>query len=123
MRNAVKKRKVSETPTLSWAVHRDLAKVFGHWRKYVKRVGADAFALLIVLEAIRLDERSSDTFRYADLRETLGISPATLRRRIGRLRAVGFLSMTTVAGSNRTEAKFRIHVPPRKTRGGMSAHS
>jgi DNA-binding transcriptional ArsR family regulator len=106
-------------PTLSWPVHRDLAYLLAHWRVWIQILGRDPFGLLLILESLRLEETSGDTFRYRDLETAIGVSPPTLRRWIASLRTAGLLSTSPVPGTNRTEATFEIHVvapPPTRTR-------
>ncbi len=97
-------------PRLSWAIHRDLAQLLSRWDDYVKKLGRDAFSLVLVLEGIRLHARDVDTFVYRDLEDALSISPATLRRWLRTLRNSGLVTMEAVPGSNRTAANFHIHL-------------
>jgi hypothetical protein len=97
-------------PTLSWPVHRDLARILRNWGSWIERLGRDALFLLVVLEAIRLEERETDTFRYRELEQVLDVSPATLRRWIAILKQTGALTTEPVPGSNRTAAHFQIHL-------------
>lgn len=80
------------------------------WQGYVERLGRDAFSLLLVLEAVRLQSRTTDVFRYRDLEKALNVSPATLRRWLRILKNAGLLTAEPAPGSNRTEVHFRIHV-------------
>lgn len=101
-------------PSLSWSIHRDLARLLTDWRAYTRRLGRDAYSFLLVLEALRLESRDTDIFRYRDLEKTLAVSPATLRRWLRILRTVGLLTIRPVPGTNRMEGHFTIHLdgPP-----------
>lgn len=117
IRQSLKRLSKNSSPSLSWAVHRDLAHLLSGWRDYVKKLGRDAFGLLLILEAVRLHVRDVDTFRYRELEETLSISPATLRRWLRTLKTAGLVTTEPVPGSNRAEAAFQIHLEaPRKRR-------
>lgn len=104
-------------PALSWSIHRDLARLLVDWQGYVERLGRDAFSLLLVLEAVRLQSRTTDVFRYRDLEKALNVSPATLRRWLRILKSSGLLTVEPSPGSNRTEVHFRIHLesPSKRT--------
>ena len=97
-------------PYLSWAVHRDLASLFANWRAYVKELGPDAFLLIILLEAIRLESFRYGTFNYRDIERALDISPATLRRWLHTLKEEGFLTTEPAPDTNRADAHFSIHL-------------
>ncbi len=99
-----------QPPPLSWSIHRDLARLLAGWQGYVENLGRDAFSLLLVLEAVRLQSRTTDVFRYRDLEKALKVSPATLRRWLRILKKTGLLTAEPSPGSNRTEAHFRIHL-------------
>lgn len=58
-----------------------------------------------------LAPHDAGTFRYHDLETTRYASPATFRRWLRILRTSGILTSGPVPGTNRTEARFTIHLP------------
>jgi hypothetical protein len=103
-------------PRLPWAIHRDLARLLAGWRRYVKDLGPDAFFFLLLLEGLRLESPKSDAFRYRDVEQILGVSPATIRRWLQTLKLAGLITLEPVPGTNRAHTSFRVHLDGALTR-------
>jgi DNA-binding transcriptional ArsR family regulator len=97
-------------------VHRDLAFILADWSRYFKRVGSEAFSLLILLEGLRSRSRLPARFRYAELAGSMGVSPVTLRRWLRILKKAGLVHTEFVPHTNHTEAFFEV----RLAEGGRS---
>lgn len=65
---------------LSWAVHRDVARIFADWQQRFSPLGSEAFAFLLVLEAVRVTGPKPDRVHYGELAQALDVSTNTLRR-------------------------------------------
>ena len=106
----------TKAPRLSRPVHRDLAHILAHWGPYIKTLRSEAFALLVVLEGIRLKTGKTAQFHYRHVEEAMGVSSNTLRRWLRALKATGLVTTQFVPGSNRSEAYFTIHLESEKWR-------
>jgi DNA-binding transcriptional ArsR family regulator len=97
-----------DTPRLTRSVHRDLLEILVRWPDYFKMLSSEAFALLVILEALRLRKHGPDRLNCAELADELGVSANTLRRWMGVLRKKGLLSTRFVPGTHSMEATFQI---------------
>lgn len=104
-------------PRLSWPVHRDVARIFAAWSQRFRALGSEAFAFLLILEALRVTGPKPERFHYGELARALGISTNTLRRWLRTLKRAGLVTTLFVPGTYNAQAYFQIHLDP----GGLSA--
>jgi DNA-binding transcriptional ArsR family regulator len=91
-----------------------VARLFATWSTRFKRLGSEAFALLIVLEALRTSSPKPDRFHYDDLAQSLGVSDVTLRRWLRTLKKARLVSTRFVPGTHNAQAYFEIHLVDQK---------
>lgn len=115
-----KPRRLTTSPAaarLSWPVHRDVARIFASWSERFRVLGSEAFAFLLVLEALRVTSPKPERLHYGELAQALGVSTNTLRRWLRILKTAGLVTTTFVPGTHNAQAYFQIHLeqaPPRR---------
>lgn len=113
----------SPTPRLSWPVHRDIARIFAAWSQRFRTLGSEAFAFLLVLEALRLSGPKPDRLHYGELAQALDVSTNTLRRWLRVLKTARLVTTTFVPGTHNAQAYFEIDLdqaPPARPAGRSS---
>lgn len=95
---------------MSWAVHRDIARLLADCPHWFRDLGSEAFALLFVLEARRGAGSKPDRFHYGELAQDLGVSTNTLRRWLRTLKTAGVVTTAFVPGTHNAQAYFQIHL-------------
>lgn len=98
---------------LSWPVHREVARIFASWSQRFRSIGSEAFALLLVLEALRLTGPKPERLHYGELAQALGVSSNTLRRWLRTLKTARLVTTTFVPGTHNAQAYFEIHLDQR----------
>lgn len=99
-----------KTVRLSWAVHRDIARIFADCPQRFRDLGSEAFAFLLVLEARRVNGLKPDRFHYGELAQDLDVSTNTLRRWLRTLKTAGVVTTAFVPGTHNAQAYFEIHL-------------
>lgn len=95
---------------LSWPVHRDVARIFADWSPVFRALGSEAFAFLLVLEALRVTSPKPERIHYSELAKALAVSSNTLRRWLRTLKDAGVVTTSFVPGTHNAQAYFEIHL-------------
>jgi hypothetical protein len=59
----------TRAPRLPWSVHRDLARLLADWSRYFKRIGSEAFSLLVLLEGLRSNSKPARSLSVCQVRQ------------------------------------------------------
>lgn len=113
----------SKPARLTWSVHRDVARIFAAWSQRFRELGSEAFAFLLVLEALRVTGPKPERLHYGELAQALDISTNTLRRWLRTLKTAGLVTTAFVPGTHNAQAYFEIHLdqaPARPASRGSS---
>ena len=91
-------------------MHRDVAQIFAAWSQRFRTLGSEAFAFLLVLEALRLSGPKPDRLHYGELAQSLDVSTNTLRRWLRTLKTARLVTTAFVPGTHNAQAYFEIHL-------------